>query len=191
MTAAGSDVGSTVLYLAGATPAPAILGPHSLDDAAGRGFATAGTRCSSLRPRRPARSSIADSRRVRSRHLARQRGPRAAPRPRSSHRLCEPHDADDLPALRLAGAHYQLGPVLLRDALPALIGPGWDLTVDDGTRRICSQAVGINPDRVQLAPEQFARIARSDLRPLLVRQAQAIQRVGGLAQPHLRVVRSK
>jgi len=43
----------------------------------------------------------------------------------------------------------------------------------------------------QLAPEQLARIARSDLRPLLIRQVQAIQRVGGLAEPHLRVVRSE
>ncbi|MFC5772054.1 hypothetical protein [Thauera sinica] len=60
---------------------------------------------------------------------------------RSGYRLCDGPDTEALNALPLPVAHYHLGPLLLRDALLTLVGPAWDLHVDDGARRVCfSQA---------------------------------------------------
>ncbi|MCD9007462.1 PilL N-terminal domain-containing protein [Luteimonas sp. XNQY3] len=56
---------------------------------------------------------------------------------RSGYRLCASQEVQALSALPLPAAHYRLGPVLLRDALLMLAGPGWDLQVDDRARRVC------------------------------------------------------
>ncbi|BGE53258.1 PilL N-terminal domain-containing protein [Klebsiella pneumoniae] len=56
---------------------------------------------------------------------------------RSGYQLCSVGDITALNSLPLPASHYRLGPMLLRDALLTLTGPAWDLTVDDGARRIC------------------------------------------------------
>lgn len=56
---------------------------------------------------------------------------------RSGYRLCDTEDAAALYALPLPAAHLRLGPLMLRDALLTLAGPAWDLSVDDGARRVC------------------------------------------------------
>ncbi|PMR78729.1 PilL N-terminal domain-containing protein [Billgrantia endophytica] len=55
---------------------------------------------------------------------------------RTGYRLCA-GTADDLQALPLPAAHYQLGPLMLHDALATLAGPAWDLHVDEAARRVC------------------------------------------------------
>ena len=40
-------------------------------------------------------------------------------------------------ALPLPAAHLRLGPLSLRDALLALAGPAWELSVDDAARAVC------------------------------------------------------
>jgi len=57
---------------------------------------------------------------------------------RSGYRLCEAYvSAKALYAMPLPGAHYQLGPLTLREALLTLAGPAWALQVDDTTRTVC------------------------------------------------------
>ena len=58
---------------------------------------------------------------------------------RTGYRLCETPDAEALYALPLPAAHLRLGPLPLREALLALAGPAWDLSVDDATREVCFQ----------------------------------------------------
>lgn len=66
---------------------------------------------------------------------------------RSGYQLCTGQDTDSLDRLPLPAAHYQLGPLLLRDALLTLTGPAWDLHVDDGTRLVCFSHVTAAPAR--------------------------------------------
>lgn len=66
---------------------------------------------------------------------------------RSGYQLCTGQDTDSLDRLPLPAAHYQLGPLLLRDALLTLTGPAWDLHVDDGTRLACFSHVTAAPAR--------------------------------------------
>lgn len=56
---------------------------------------------------------------------------------RSGYRLCNNADLNALHALPLPASHYRMGPMMLRDALLTLAGPGWDLSVDDGARLVC------------------------------------------------------
>lgn len=56
---------------------------------------------------------------------------------RSGYRLCDAAEATTLYALPLPAAHLRLGPLMLRDALLTLAGPGWELSVDDETRQVC------------------------------------------------------
>lgn len=81
---------------------------------------------------------------------------------RSGFRLCDGHDTEALNALPLPAAHYHLGPLQLRDALSTLVGPAWDLHVDDGARRVCFSRAGDTPDepaaRVLPVPHAGARI---------------------------------
>lgn len=56
---------------------------------------------------------------------------------RSGYRLCDTSDAAALYALPLPAAHLHLGPLMLRDALLTLAGPAWDVSVDDGARKVC------------------------------------------------------
>lgn len=58
---------------------------------------------------------------------------------RTGYRLCDAVAAAPLYALPLPAAHLRLGPLPLRDALLALAGPAWDLSIDDGTRQVCFQ----------------------------------------------------
>ena len=66
---------------------------------------------------------------------------------RSGYRLCEPTPAiADLFALPLPAAHLHLGPLTLRDALLTLVGPAWDVNVDDRARQVCFAHPGEAPD---------------------------------------------
>ena len=56
---------------------------------------------------------------------------------RTGYRLCDAPDAASLFTLPLPAAHLRLGPLPLRDALLALAGPAWELSVDDAARAVC------------------------------------------------------
>lgn len=56
---------------------------------------------------------------------------------RSGYQLCSRYEIDALNALPLPAAHYQLGPLVLRDALLTLVGPAWDFHIDQSTRQVC------------------------------------------------------
>ncbi|TVO63301.1 PFGI-1 class ICE element type IV pilus protein PilL2 [Denitromonas ohlonensis] len=77
---------------------------------------------------------------------------------RSGYQLCSGPQTDALNALPLPAAHYQLGPIVLRDALLTLAGPAWDLHADDGARRVCfSQLITpVDPVTPLPAPVQDA-----------------------------------
>lgn len=72
---------------------------------------------------------------------------------RSGYRLCSSPELTSLQALPLPASHYRMGPMMLRDALLTLSGPGWDLTVDDLSRQVCFTRVAplvagpINPNQ--------------------------------------------
>ena len=72
---------------------------------------------------------------------------------RSGYRLCSSPELTSLQALPLPASHYRMGPMMLRDALLTLSGPGWDLTVDDLGRQVCFTRVAplvaspINPNQ--------------------------------------------
>lgn len=55
----------------------------------------------------------------------------------SGYRLCNNSDLTALQSLPLPASHHRMGPMMLRDALLTLAGPGWDLSVDDNTRHVC------------------------------------------------------
>jgi len=56
---------------------------------------------------------------------------------RTGYRLCDTTEAAALYTLPLPAAHLRLGPLSLRDALLALAGPAWELSVDDASRAVC------------------------------------------------------
>jgi type IV pili sensor histidine kinase/response regulator len=57
---------------------------------------------------------------------------------RTGYSLCaEPSDGPTLYRHALPAAHYQLGPLPLKQALQLLGGPAWQLTVDDRERQVC------------------------------------------------------
>ncbi|MGE0278266.1 MAG: PilL N-terminal domain-containing protein [Nitrospiraceae bacterium] len=60
----------------------------------------------------------------------------------SGYRLCDDAQVEMLYALPLPAAHFNLGPLTLREALRTLAGPAWDLRTDDGERRICFATPG-------------------------------------------------
>lgn len=55
----------------------------------------------------------------------------------SGYRICANSEVAALNALPLPAPHHRLGPIMLRDALVTLAGPGWDLVVNDAERRVC------------------------------------------------------
>lgn len=60
---------------------------------------------------------------------------------RTGYSLCaEPSDGPTLYRHSLPAAHYQLGPLPLKQALQLLGGPAWQLTVDDRERQVCFNA---------------------------------------------------
>ncbi|HCL77439.1 PFGI-1 class ICE element type IV pilus protein PilL2 [Stutzerimonas nitrititolerans] len=56
---------------------------------------------------------------------------------RSGYQLCSGRETAALGSLPLPAAHYQLGPLQLRDALLTLAGPARTLHVDHTARRVC------------------------------------------------------
>ncbi|MBX8554357.1 PilL N-terminal domain-containing protein [Pseudomonas cichorii] len=57
---------------------------------------------------------------------------------RSGYQLCVgTEEVAKLYALPLPAAHYQLGPIPLRDALQTLAGPAWQLEVQEPQRQVC------------------------------------------------------
>lgn len=57
---------------------------------------------------------------------------------RTGYQLCpEPDDGPTLYRHALPAAHYQLGPMPLKQALQLLGGRAWQLTVDDRERQVC------------------------------------------------------
>lgn len=57
---------------------------------------------------------------------------------RSGYRLCaNDAQAGALYQFPLPAAHLRLGPITLREALLTLVGPAWDLRIDDTARRVC------------------------------------------------------
>jgi len=71
---------------------------------------------------------------------------------RSGYQLCSGPETDALNALPLPTAHYQLGPIVLRDALLTLAGPAWKLRADDGARRVCFGPAITPADPLTLLP---------------------------------------
>ncbi|MCL4185516.1 MAG: PilL N-terminal domain-containing protein [Burkholderiaceae bacterium] len=73
---------------------------------------------------------------------------------RTGYRLCDTTEAAALYALPLPAAHLRLGPLPLRDALLALVGPAWELSVDDASRTVCFTRVTAarSAGRVPAAP---------------------------------------
>ncbi|MFN9525576.1 MAG: PilL N-terminal domain-containing protein [Pseudomonadaceae bacterium] len=61
---------------------------------------------------------------------------------RSGYQLCSGRETDALHTLPLPAAHYQIGPVQLRDALLVLAGPTRTLHVDHAARSICFSRSG-------------------------------------------------
>lgn len=68
---------------------------------------------------------------------------------RTGYSLCaEPSDGPTLYRHALPAAHYQLGPLPLKQALQLLGGPAWQLTVDDRERQVCFRPRGeLDPRR--------------------------------------------
>jgi len=71
---------------------------------------------------------------------------------RSGYQLCSAPETDALNALPLPAAHYQLGPMVLRDALLTLAGPAWELRADDSARQVCFSPAVIPVDLLTPLP---------------------------------------
>lgn len=56
---------------------------------------------------------------------------------RSGYKLCNGLETDSFNSLPLPATHYHLGPLMLRDALQTLVGPGWNLHIDQPSRQVC------------------------------------------------------
>lgn len=66
---------------------------------------------------------------------------------RSGYQMCETaHGVIALYSLPMPAAHLQLGPMTLRDALLTLVGPAWDIEVDDSARQVCFVRPGSRTD---------------------------------------------
>jgi len=88
---------------------------------------------------------------------------------RTGYRLCDSADAAPLYALPLPAAHLHLGPLPLRDALLALAGPAWELSIDDATRQVCFARHLPSATAVQAAipaaPDQAPRTEPQEVQP--------------------------
>ncbi|MFT3803473.1 MAG: PilL N-terminal domain-containing protein [Burkholderiaceae bacterium] len=94
---------------------------------------------------------------------------------RSGYQLCGGQDTDALGRLPLPAAHYQLGPLVLRDALLTLTGPAWDLHVDDGTRLVCFSHVSPAPTETEPLPTQPTTAPNADVQALTFPLAAEVQ----------------
>ena len=88
---------------------------------------------------------------------------------RTGYRLCDSADAAPLYALPLPAAHLRLGPLPLRDALLALAGPAWELSMDDVTRQVCFGRHRSSETALQVAipaaPDQAPRTEPQEVQP--------------------------
>lgn len=88
---------------------------------------------------------------------------------RTGYRLCDAADAAPLYALPLPAAHLRLGPLPLRDALLALAGPAWELSIDDATRQVCFARHPTSATEVQAsipaAPDPAPRTEPQEVQP--------------------------
>ncbi|MCU7371072.1 PilL N-terminal domain-containing protein [Paucibacter sp. O1-1] len=88
---------------------------------------------------------------------------------RTGYRLCDAADAAPLYALPLPAAHLRLGPLPLRDALLALAGPAWELSIDDATRQVCFARHRTSATEVQAAipaaPDPAPRTEPQEVQP--------------------------
>ncbi|UBT80407.1 PilL N-terminal domain-containing protein [Pseudomonas amygdali] len=67
---------------------------------------------------------------------------------RSGYQMCETaHTVIELYSLPMPAAHLQLGPMTLRDALLTLVGPAWDVEVNDSARQVCFVRPGSRTDQ--------------------------------------------
>ncbi|EXL06486.1 hypothetical protein BG46_17185 [Brucella anthropi] len=90
---------------------------------------------------------------------------------RSGYRLCANAELTALHTLPLPASHYRMGPIMLRDALLTLAGPGWDLSVDDTARQVCftrakpviATALGMEPDFDTSVPRPVPALVRRSL----------------------------
>lgn len=55
----------------------------------------------------------------------------------SGYQLCDDKSVHPFNALPLPLAHYRMGPVMLKEALAVLAGPGWQMQVEPQRRVIC------------------------------------------------------
>ena len=72
---------------------------------------------------------------------------------RSGYSLCP--DATAVKVLfsrSLPAAHYQLGPIPLRNALQVLAGPAWQLTVNDVNRSVCFEQRKADTSATSITP---------------------------------------
>ncbi|MCB1995121.1 MAG: hypothetical protein H6929_18995 [Rhodoferax sp.] len=88
---------------------------------------------------------------------------------RTGYRLCDAADAAPLYALPLPAAHLRLGPLPLRDALLALAGPAWELSIADATRQVCfarhrTPATAMQA-AIPAAPDQAFRTEPQEVQP--------------------------
>lgn len=86
---------------------------------------------------------------------------------RSGYQLCSGRETDTLNTLPLPAAHYQLGPVQLREALQLLVGPSWALQVDQVTRRVCftRSPNGEASATAEAAPQDHAATPAGEIQP--------------------------
>ena len=88
---------------------------------------------------------------------------------RTGYRLCDAADAAPLYALPLPAAHLRLGPLPLRDALLALAGPAWELSIDDGPRQVCfarhRTSSAVAPAATPAVPDDAPRTEPQEVQP--------------------------
>lgn len=88
---------------------------------------------------------------------------------RTGYRLCDTAEAAPLYALPLPAAHLRLGPLPLRDALLALAGPAWELSIDDGMRQVCfarhRASAAAAQAAIPAAPDQAPRTEPQEIQP--------------------------
>ncbi|WP_431479997.1 PilL N-terminal domain-containing protein [Pseudomonas simiae] len=72
---------------------------------------------------------------------------------RSGYSLCPAAEPAKILFTRpLPAAHYQLGPISLRNALQVLAGPAWQLTADEVSRSVCFERVKNDAGKVRATP---------------------------------------
>ncbi|HOW49820.1 MAG TPA: PilL N-terminal domain-containing protein [Rubrivivax sp.] len=84
---------------------------------------------------------------------------------RTGYRLCDTPDTTPLYALPLPAAHLRLGPLPLRDALLALAGQAWELSIDDGLRQVCFARHRASAAAIPTAPDDAPGTEPQEVQP--------------------------